>query len=354
MVELDVVRSLNSSLVQSQPLVAVFFGGTGGIGQFTLRALAAAEAKGGKGLRAYIVGRNAKAAEGILADCRAVYPQGQFKFIKANDLSLISDVDRLCAELTELVEKETPDPRIDYLMVSQGGMPFQPRKDTKEGIDVTMSLMYYSRMRIITKLLPLLLNSHLPATVVSVYAAGMEKKLYADDLSLRDLKRYSYSQARDHMCYMHTLFMESLAQQHPGKLTLIHIFPGLVIGPGFHSTELPRWFRILFHWFVLPLFGRFITVPTGECGERMLSLASSERYPPRPTTDSSQSKREGAAIVGTEETPGSGVYSLTWNGESNFKAKAYKEINKQEMRKKVWDHTMKCFEVVEAGKVFTE
>ncbi|KIW27951.1 uncharacterized protein PV07_07645 [Cladophialophora immunda] len=351
MVNLDVVRASNTSLVQSQPLVAVFFGGTGGIGQFTLRALAAAEAKGGKGLRAYVVGRNAKAAEGILADCRGACPQGQFKFLKADDLSLISDVDRLCAEIVQLEEKESQDPRIDYLMVSQGGMPFLPRKDTKEGIDVTMSLMYYSRMRIITKLLPLLLSSQLPATVVSVYAAGMEGKLYPDDLSLRDLSRYSYSLARSHMCYMHALFMETLAQRHPRKLALIHIFPGLVIGPGYHSTELPLWFRIIVHWFVLPFFGRFLTVPTGECGERMLSLASSDRYPPRPV-DGSQ-RREGA-VTGTDGAPGSGVYSLTWNGESKINAKAYQKFNREEMRKKVWDHTMKCFEVVEAGKVFTE
>ncbi|EXJ73682.1 uncharacterized protein A1O5_03444 [Cladophialophora psammophila CBS 110553] len=354
MVTLDVVRSLEVSLVQRQPLVAVFFGGTGGIGQFTLHALAAAEANGGKGLRAYIVGRNTKAAEAILADCRGIYPQGQFKFIKAEDLSLIRDVDRLCAEIIQLEEKESQEPRIDYLMVSQGGMIYLPRKDTKEGIDVTMSLMYYSRMRIITKLLPLLLNSRLPATVVSVYAAGIEGKLYPEDLSLRDLKRYAYNQARSHMCYMHVLFMETLAQQHPGKLALIHIFPGVVVGPGYHSPELPKWFRILFHWFLLPLFGRLLTVPPAECGERMLSLAS-DRYPPRPADSSQRGRgRDRGAVVGTEGTPGSGVYSLTWNGENNLNAKAYEKINKEEMRKKVWDHTVRCFGVVEAGNVFTE
>lgn len=59
-----------------------------------------------------------------------------------------------------------------------------------------MSLFYYSRFRIINKLMPLLLKSKVPATIVSVYAAGMEKKLFLDDLSLRDLSHYSYTQAR--------------------------------------------------------------------------------------------------------------------------------------------------------------
>lgn len=63
MVKLNEVRALNTALVQSQPLVAVFFGGTSGIGHYTLRALATASAAGGKGFRAYIVGRKAKAAE---------------------------------------------------------------------------------------------------------------------------------------------------------------------------------------------------------------------------------------------------------------------------------------------------
>lgn len=367
MVKLDEVRDGNKSLVQKQPLVAVFFS-TGGIAHQTIRALSTASANGGKGFRAYIVGRKSKPAEEIIADCRGIYPQAQFTFIKADDLSLIRDVDRAFEEIIQLEEKKGQDAKIDYLMMAQGGSIFLPRigtfynasisrcvsnshspLDTKEGIDQTMSLMYYSRMRIITKLLPLLLRSTLPATVVSVYAAGMEEKLFPEDLSLRDPKHYSYSQARSHMVYMHTLFMEVLAEQNRGKLALIHVFPGLVIGPGFKNPELPTWFRIIFP-VVIAIFGRFITVKPSECGERMLSLAS-RRYPPRPVDGSTN--REGA-VVGTDRKTGSGAYSLTWNGEDSIKAQAYEKFDKDEMRKRVWDHTMKAFEVIEAGNVFAE
>lgn len=213
-----------------------------------------------------------------------------------------------------------------------------------------MSLMYYSRMRVIMKLLPLLLKSNLPATVVSVYAAGTERKLFPEDLSLRDLTHYSYSQARSHMIYMHRFFMETLAEQHRGKLTLIHIFPGLVLGPGFQNPELPAWFRIVWRWVFVPLFGRLVTVPPNECGERMLSLASAH-YPPRPIDKSRN--QEGVAI-GTDGKPGSGAYSLNWNGEKSLNAKAYEKLDKDEMRRKVWAHTMKAFDVIEAGSVFTE
>jgi hypothetical protein len=140
MVKLNVVHTSNTALVQSQPLVAVFFGGTSGIGHYTLRALATAEANGGKGFRAYIVGRKAKAAEDIISECRGIYPQGQFKFVKADDLSLIQDVDRVCADIIQLEEKEGQDPRIDYLMMSQGGSIFLPRKGMFKVSDVVALL----------------------------------------------------------------------------------------------------------------------------------------------------------------------------------------------------------------------
>jgi hypothetical protein len=231
--------------------------------------------------------------------------------------------------------------------------------DTKEGLDFTMSLMYYSRMRIITTLLPLLLKSTLPPTVVSVFAAGAENHLFPDDLSLRKVK-FKYDHARSHMCYMHCLFFEALAAQHPGKLSLIHIFPGLVIGPNFQSTELPLWFRLLFNGVVLPLFGWLITLKPAHCGQRMVSLAGG-RYPPSPSaSDASVTQAKGASspaqqyITGTDGKPGSGVYSLNWNDESNYPVKKYATVDKDAMRKKVWDHTMRAFEVIEKGGVFTE
>ena len=128
MVGMGVVHASNTALVQNRPLVAVFFGGTSGIGHYTLRALATAEAKGGKGFRAYIVGRNAKAAEEIIEECCGICPQGHIEFVQTDDISLIQAVDRACAEILQLEEKANQDPRIDYMMLSQGGSIFLPRK----------------------------------------------------------------------------------------------------------------------------------------------------------------------------------------------------------------------------------
>lgn len=132
MVQIDLVRASISNFVRSRPLVAVFVGGTSGIGEFTIQALATTHGSDGKGIRAYIVGRNAAAAEKTIAECRSTCPTGEFIFMKAKDTSLLSDVDRVCAEITELEEKNKADgevARIDILVMSQHYFPllFEPR-----------------------------------------------------------------------------------------------------------------------------------------------------------------------------------------------------------------------------------
>jgi len=133
MVNMDTVRAANRDLVQRQSLVAVFAGGSGGIGASSLKALASTVGKHqGKGLRAYIIGRDASAAEEIIAECRELCPTGQYHFIAINDYALIKDVDAACEEL---IQAETRNAalanervRIDYLMLSHGGPLFLPRQ----------------------------------------------------------------------------------------------------------------------------------------------------------------------------------------------------------------------------------
>ena len=131
MVKLEVVRAHNAALVKSQPLIAVFPGGTSGIGDYAIRALANTHSKEGKGLRLYIAGRNQGAAEKTIAECQAVCPSGQFRFVKAKDLSLLEDVDRVCDEIMKAEEREVNQTggkaRIDMLVMTQGVVQFSDR-----------------------------------------------------------------------------------------------------------------------------------------------------------------------------------------------------------------------------------
>lgn len=129
MVHLDVVRACNTALLKSQPFVAVFFGGTAGIGECGVRSLASTHGSEGKGLRLYIVGRNKAAAERTIAHCLEICPTGTFQFVQAKDLSLMRDVDRVCAEIISEERKANGEKaKIDFLCLSQGFLSFKSRR----------------------------------------------------------------------------------------------------------------------------------------------------------------------------------------------------------------------------------
>lgn len=365
MVNLDDVRTANSSLVQRQPLVAVFTGGTGGIGLSTLKSLAATHSNSGKGLRVYITGRNQNATEKIIADCLTVCPQGDFRFIQVADLSLLRDVDRACEEIIKAEKacaKPGEVPRVDMLFMSQGELSLKPyTTDANEGLESRVSLLYYSRMKTILNLLPLLLESTLPAHIISVFAAGKEGDLHLDDLSMRNPKHQGVVGTRSHVTYMTTFFFEYLASQHPDKLSLVHVFPGLILTDGF--KYMPFWFRVI--WRVaMPVLGLFCT-SLEECGQRVLYLADPDRFPARSSQritgttavgENSTSGPEAAAAKGTDLERGSGAYGVTLDAETIPEQQIHKSYDKYRtsgVGKTIVAHTLKAFEDIKAGKAFT-
>lgn len=221
-----------------------------------------------------------------------------------------------------------------------------------------MSLLYYSRMRFITQLLPLLLAAPVPAHVISIYAAGMESKLFPSDLSLREPGHYTFANCRSHAVYMKTLFMEAMAERHPGRLSLVHVFPSLVITEGFDKSW-PKWASLLFRWLVAPVIRPFSVAPA-ESGARMLFLAG-PKFPARQETgtvklaEASATEEGGEIAMGTDGTRGSGAYAVNWDGETIPMKKtynAYKDFRGEGLAGKVWDHTMSAFDASESGTVF--
>jgi hypothetical protein len=228
--------------------------------------------------------------------------------------------------------------------------------DTVEGLDTFMSLLYYSRMRITTQLLPLLLASSLPAHIVSVFGPGRDQKWIPTDLSLRSLDDYGFMSSGSHAAYFTTFFMEHLAAQHPGKLALTHYHPGLVLGKGFANPALPWWFRAIFKYFgpLIKLMPMALDGP--ESGQRTLFNVTN-KFPARATGDKAVNAKNGNDIEVAESSDGivgGGAYRVAWNGEQVATPKNYVELRAEGWLQKTVEHTLKAWEVIESGKVFTD
>lgn len=119
MIPLSTVRASNANLRTLPPLTAVFAGATSGIGESALRALAA----NSTAPRVYIIGRSEPRATAIIADCLKICPGGTFVFLSA-DLSLLKNVDKVCAEILQREEGG----KLDLLFMSQGYITFEGRR----------------------------------------------------------------------------------------------------------------------------------------------------------------------------------------------------------------------------------
>ncbi|KAM3084827.1 hypothetical protein ACMFMG_003276 [Clarireedia jacksonii] len=95
MVSLSQVESSNSLISSSlPPLVGLFVGATSGIGEAALKNFTKYSNKP----RAYFIGRSQDAADRIITECKALNPEGEYIFRKA-DVSLIRVVDKVCEEI---------------------------------------------------------------------------------------------------------------------------------------------------------------------------------------------------------------------------------------------------------------
>lgn len=115
MVDLSEAVASNQRIASTFPkgLVAVFVGGTSGVGEYTIKAFA----KYTRYSRAYIIGRSEPNATRILSECRALGPTSTFEFIQG-DISLLKTVDDICEKIRA---KETA---INILFQTQGSMAF--------------------------------------------------------------------------------------------------------------------------------------------------------------------------------------------------------------------------------------
>ena len=122
MVTLSQAIASNNRIATTFPagLVAVFVGGTSGVGEYTVQALA----RYTHNPRVYIVGRSEEAANRIIKECQQINNGGKFEFIKA-DLSLLKNVDEVCGYI------KTKETAINLLFQTQANMAFSKSTRTK-------------------------------------------------------------------------------------------------------------------------------------------------------------------------------------------------------------------------------
>jgi NADP-dependent 3-hydroxy acid dehydrogenase YdfG len=113
MVSISQIQASNALIPSTFPsrLVALFVGGTSGIGEITLKKFAQYSHQP----RVHFVGRSQDSAERIVAECKALNPEGEFIFLRA-DVSLIRVVDEVCKEI------KAKEKFLNLLFLSQGVM----------------------------------------------------------------------------------------------------------------------------------------------------------------------------------------------------------------------------------------
>ena len=137
---------------------------------------------------------------------------------------------------------------------------------------------------------------------------------------------------------MTDMALEKLAEDAP-EVSFVHEYPGAVkTGFGREANSL---FVTIASW-IMPIIGKYI--PIHESGERHLFLATSAKYPSRTDVETScgvTTPIGDEVAIGTDGKPGSGVYSVIWDGESaGVKTIQLLQTMRDEgMVMKVWNHT---------------
>ena len=190
MPSLAAIRASNAAFKHSSTSlpVAVFVGGTSGIGQ-GMAEVFASNTKGNSHI--VIVGRSRDAAEKILASMPKP-EQGiaaSREFVQC-DATLMKNVAAAAQDILGRHQK------INYLVMSPGIMTLAGRDETTEGIDKKMAIHYYARWKFVADLLPGLskaADAGEKVAVMSVLGPAKGGAIDLDDLAMK--KNYSVTKA---------------------------------------------------------------------------------------------------------------------------------------------------------------
>ncbi|KAI9696487.1 MAG: hypothetical protein M1820_008115 [Bogoriella megaspora] len=298
-------------------LVCVFAGATSGIGASTLETLARILSNP----TFYVLGRSEEQFASQRARLASLNPGCKIVFLEAQ-FSLLSDVDAICKRIT------LAETKVDYLCMSPGVIPINGPEYTGEGLELYFAISYYSRMRLLANILPLLRQSAHPR-VLSVLSAGREASIHLHDLELQ--QNWSFYEVLVQASTMTTLTFEYLAQQET-HMTLIHARPGAVLTENFARLTAPAesslaWKALLCTFkFVFTNIARWFGTSLEESGERQAFHLTSPRFGP-------------------------GVWRLGSSSNPVPSNRILAEYIENGWPEKVWDHTMRVFDRVTTADI---
>jgi hypothetical protein len=336
MVAIEDVRASNANL-KSFPanLVAIFVGGTSGIGLYTARELV----RNTTSPHIYLVGRNQTEASKIIEELKTINSSSEVSFIQ-KDVSLLKNVDEACQEI------KAKEKQVNLLFMTCGYVVFTGRNETSEGLDKKFALHYYTRMRFINQLQPLLNAAATASTLSRVVAVldpqpGLRMTPKWTDMSLKT--SFSLKNCMIHASAMTNLAFSGLASKYPG-ISYVHAYPHVVdTGAGrdafgaFEPIAKP----------IMWLIRTAMEVKPVESGERHLYASTSPIFAPKAVSESVKE-----AAIGGDAVKGSGSYLLYWNGDVLGDKAAAKRMREEGREKEVLDHTEEVFKKIceEGGK----
>ncbi|KAJ7050351.1 hypothetical protein C8F01DRAFT_1264228 [Mycena amicta] len=235
MPKLNAAKHSNSSFHPSYVPVAVFVGGTSGVGEGMVEAFA--RYLGGRA-HIIIVGRNEHAADEIISSFPAAGNTSTYEFLPC-DLRAMENVHAVCEEIRRKVD------RVNFLVLTAGYSSFVNVALTEDGLDLNLAMRYYQRFVFVQELLPLLQNAQSlgqDAHAMSVLGAGFGKPSRPLDLTnlgntvTPRLGRIRVAMRGMMMSWGYTdAMLAYFASQNP-KITFTHIHPGAVSTPGSRSA----------------------------------------------------------------------------------------------------------------------
>jgi NAD(P)-dependent dehydrogenase (short-subunit alcohol dehydrogenase family) len=307
------------------PRVAVFVGGTSGIGKFTVRALVAT----GGSMRIYLVGRKSSVerTHAFIQELHAINPKAEVIWTEG-EVSLLAETKRVCEAI------KSKESRVDLLFLTTGYARFGARRETAEGIEIAQSLEYYSRMLVILHLLPLLGEAEAPK-VVSVLRGGMEwATIDLDDLDLKKPGNFSIIKAPMQHAAMTTATLEKLANGNP-NVTFIHSCPGWVntgnVRRGLDPNS-PNSIMAWFVWLILEPLIRLFAVSDEESGQRHLFQSTSAAFGGRGVL------WKGKPGINSLGKQADGLFLVNYKCDCIPNAKVMALLRVKALGK-VWDHT---------------